>query len=161
MEYISSADQKTLGARYQSTALVVVALGASVVVYLVIGWLITPSPSAEAASWGQAFYLAALVMGVSVVFLRRLMLSQLRLRMAAQRGINALLSNLSTTSIVGAALGDAVAVLGLLAYLLTGETDYCWRLGVIGLLLIIYSFPRRGEWLRAVSSAMQGHPRQA
>jgi hypothetical protein len=154
MEFISSTDQKTLNARYQNTALVVVALGASVVLYLVIGRVITPPrPAIDAAPWGQAFYLAALMIGLAVVAVRRLMLSRSRLSLAAKRGTNAVFGSLGTSSIIGAALGDVVGILGLVAYLMIGDPDYSWRLGVVGLLLIIYSFPRRGEWARAVSEA--------
>jgi hypothetical protein len=153
MDYLSSADQKALNARYRSTALVVAALAASVLIYLLIGWLLTPPASSNSLDLGKAFYLASLILGLAVVALRRLLLSPIRLRRAAAQGLSAVLSSLGTASIIGAALGEAVGILGLLAYLLIGEFEYNWRLGVIGLLLIIYSFPRRGEWVRAASAA--------
>jgi hypothetical protein len=45
-----------------------------------------------------------------------------------------------------------VGVLGVFGYLLTGES-YSWPVGVVSLLLVIYSFPRRGEWLRALATS--------
>jgi hypothetical protein len=48
-----------------------------------------------------------------------------------------------------------VAILGFVAYSLTGDYQFCWRLSVVGLLLILYGFPRRWEWERAVVAHAQ------
>jgi len=156
MEYIASADQQALSERHKKAAVVVAALGASVMVYSLVAWLIPPA-QLSSRSGGRAFYYAvygaALVMGFAVVVLRRLWLSQFRLNLALRRGLGAMLGSLSLASILGAALGDAIGILGLVAYLMTGDREFSWRLGVVGLLLIIYSYPRRGEWERAVSTA--------
>jgi len=74
-------------------------------------------------------------------------------RLADKTSVNMILGALGTTSIIGAALGEIVAILGLVGYMVTGDWNYSWRLGALGLALIIYSFPRRGEWARVVSSA--------
>ena len=155
MEYISSADQKTLNARYQNVSLVMVALGASAVLYLGIGQIITPpargmTPSSLQALY-YALYITALIFSLSVILLRRWKMA----RLDDQSGLNAVLGNLGMVSIIGAALGEVVSILGLVGYMLTGDKGYSWRLGVLGLALIIYSFPRRGEWARAVSSVTQ------
>jgi len=156
MDYISSADQQILSERYHKTRLVVVALGLSVLLYLLIGWLISPAPlSPGLASKGRFFYFAALVIGFAAVMVRRLLLSRLRLDVATRRGVKAVVNNLGSASIIGGACGEMVGVIGLVAYLMTGDAEYNWRLGVIGLLLIAYSFPRRGEWERAVSAIAQ------
>lgn len=153
MEYISSADQKTLNARYQNTALVGVALGASAVLYLVIGKLISPPATtlsdAQLQTFRYVLYAAALVLSLGVVFIRRWWMG----RLAGKTTVNAILGALGTTSIIGAALGEIVSILGLVGYMVTGDQGYSWRLGVLGLVLIMYSFPRRGEWARAVSRA--------
>jgi hypothetical protein len=56
------------------------------------------------------------------------------------------------------------AIAGLVLYLLTGDYQYSWRLGVVGLFLLVYSLPRRGEWERAVAESAKiqsGHPQAA
>jgi F0F1-type ATP synthase membrane subunit c/vacuolar-type H+-ATPase subunit K len=148
--YLSSADQKSLAARYKTTALVVAVLGASLVLYLVLGWILPPTQRAlELPGQGKFFYAIGIVLGLVVVLLRRIFLSNARLKRSPQ----AVVGSLGTVSILGAALGEAIAIIGLAAYLLTGDFDFCWRLTGVGLLLIIYSFPRRGEWVRALSAA--------
>src|SRR6266550_1644014 len=80
MEYISSADQKTLNARYQNTALVGVALGASAMLYLVIGRLISPPATtmdaAQIKTLSYVLYSVALVVSLAVVFLRRWLMAR-------------------------------------------------------------------------------------
>ena len=155
MEYISSADQKTLNARYQNTALVGVALGASAGLYLVIGRVISPPATtindAQLKTLYYVLYSAAGVVSLAVVFLRRWLMG----RLAAKTGVNAVLGGLGMASIIGAALGEIVSILGLVGYMVTGDAGYSWRLGVLGLALIMYSFPRRGEWARAVGNVAQ------
>ena len=34
---------------------------------------------------------------------------------------------------------------------MTGIREYSWRLGIAALMMIAYSFPRRGEWQNAVA----------
>jgi hypothetical protein len=88
---------------------------------------------------------------LAVVVLRRIFLSPSRLQTAGQKGVSALLSQLYLCSLLGAVLGDVVGILGVVASLVTGNREYSWRLGLAALLLIAYSFPRRGEWERAVA----------
>ena len=55
--------------------------------------------------------------------------------------------------IIIGAIAEAVGISGLIFYRLTGDYQYSWRLGVVAILLILYSFPRRGEWERAVAES--------
>jgi hypothetical protein len=50
-----------------------------------------------------------------------------------------------------AALGESAAF-QINRYLVTGQYDLSIRLGIIGILLILYSFPRQWEWLRTLSA---------
>lgn len=152
--YISSANQAALRARYRLTALIVVALGISTVLYVVIGWAFAPAMPRSDYEWlvNSHYIIVALVAvaSVAVVFLRRFFLAPARLLKAGRQGVNAMLGRLYLCSLVGAVLGDVVGILGVVASLVTGNREYSWRLGLAALLLIAYSFPRRGEWERAV-----------
>jgi len=154
MEYISSADQRALNERYRLTAMVVVAIGLSILLYLLLPTLIPVAPTAlvETVNWTKTLYSATLLLGLVVVLTRRALLSRTVLGRAARQGTSALLGRLSLTSIVCAALAEIVGVLGVFGYLLTGES-YSWPVGVVSLLLVVYSFPRRGEWLRALATS--------
>ena len=153
--YISSANQTALSARYRLTALIVAALGVSTMLYVVIGWAFAPAMPRGDYEWlAQSHYIIiglVAVVSVAVVFLRRFFLAPARLLNAGREGISALLGQLYLCALVGAVLGDVVGILGVVASLVTGNREYSWRLGLAALLLIAYSFPRRGEWERAVA----------
>ena len=156
MIYISSANQKALSARHRLTSLIVIALGVSTVLYVVIGWAFAPAmPQADYAWLANSHYIivgfVAIAAGLAVI-LRRFYLSPSRLFKSRQKGINSLLSQLYLCSLLGAVLGDVIGILGVVASLVTGNREYSWRLGIAALMIIAYSFPRRGEWERAVAT---------
>lgn len=152
--YISSANQTALRARHRLTVLIVGALGISTILYVVIGWAFAPAMPRGDYEWlANSHYIIiglVAILSVVVVFLRRFFLAPARLLKAGRQGVSALLSQLYLCSLVGAVLGDVVGILGVVASLVTGNREYSWRLGLAALLLIAYSFPRRGEWERAV-----------
>jgi hypothetical protein len=158
MAYVSSADQKLLAVRYQFTTRLALLFGLSVVIYMLIGRLV-PLGAARAVSieMYEGFRYAALSITAASVLgammLRRVLLARRQMEMAARRGTGAVLGRLSLNTIICAALGEMLGILGMVSSLLTGETDFSWRLGVAGLLLIAYSYPRRWEWQRQVATA--------
>ncbi len=163
MEYISSENQKALDHRYQVTMLVIMAFGIGVLVCLLIAKFVRPAETPGSEAWMRPVYSAAIAIGISVVVLRRIMLSKLVMGPAAARGVLAVLNTLQAMTIICCALAEAAAIVGLVLYLLTAEYQYSWRLGVISLFLLAYSFPRRGEWARAVAETVKTHsgPSQA
>ncbi len=159
MTYISSANQPHLSARYRLTMLIVVALGISTLLYVLIGWAFAPAMPRANYEWlTNSHYIIICIVFIAAlvtVFLRRFLLSPLRLLNAGRRGISSLLSQLYMASLIGAVIGDVVGILGVVASLMTGNKEYSWRLGIAALLLIAYSFPRRGEWERAMAGMEQ------
>ena len=159
MNYISSANQPQLSARYRLTVLIVVALGISTVLYVVIGWAFAPAMPRANYEWlANSHYIIVsivLVAALATVFLRRFLLMSSGLLEAGRKSLSALLSRLYLASLLGAVIGDVVGILGVVAGLMTGNKEYSWRLGIAALLLIAYSFPRRGEWERAVAAMEQ------
>ncbi len=122
----------------------------TVAVYMVAAKLLTPSgngvPGSE--SWPRPIYGGVLILALVFVFLRRILLSTLVARRAAAGSVSGTLAGLQAVTLLLTALAELVAILGLFFYLLTGEIDYSWRLGVVALLLMAYAFPRRREWER-------------
>jgi hypothetical protein len=154
--YISVENQKLLDERYRLGVYLTLIFGASVVFFMLIAHLIAPSTSVPGSEkWVQPIFVAVIVIGLAVVSIRRLLMSQVMMLKVAPGGANAVIDRLSTTTIVCLALAELVGLLGLVFYLLTGYFEYSWRLGVISLLLIVYSFPRRGEWERIISRNTQ------
>lgn len=157
MEYISSENQKALDHRYQVTMLIVMAFGIGVMICLLVAKFIKPGETPGSEKWMQPVYSAAIVIGLSVVVIRRIVLSKLVIGPAAARGLSAVLNTLQAMTIICGALAEAVAIAGLTLYLLTADYQYSWRLGLVSLFLLVYSFPRRGEWDRAVAESAKIH----
>lgn len=154
MEYIPVQHQEALGQRYRTAAIIVMAFIISVLVYMVIAKFITVNdikPGTE--SWIQPVYSAAIVLGVVVVALRRFLLSKTVMGTARQTGVSAVLNQLFTMTIILCALAELTGIAGLVLYLLTGNYDYSLRLGAVSLIVLLYTFPRKGEWERAVADS--------
>jgi len=165
MEYISVENQKALDRRYRQTIMIVLMFGISALVCLLVAKFIKPlAPVPGSETWMQPVYSAVIVIGLSVVALRRIVLSKLVMGPAATRGVQAVLNTLQAMTVICSALAEAAAIAGLALYLLTENYQYSWRLGVVGLFLLVYSLPRRGEWERAVAESTKiqsGHPQVA
>lgn len=156
MGYISSADQKSLGERYRTTAITVAAIGLSALILLLVPKIISVESSVvPTLNWPKVLSAATLFIALTVVLTRRFLLSRVMLATAARKGRDSVLGRLSMTALIGAALGELTGALGLVGYLMTGES-FIWPVGVVALILIAYSFPRRGEWARALEMIAQG-----
>lgn len=156
MEYLPAEQQQKIVKTYKTATLLVFAFAVSVLVYMLIARFIAPGESPPGSErWAKLIYSAVLVLGLGVVTLRRVLMSRAVMAQAARRGAQAVLNKLLTVTVIAAAVAEVVAILGLVFYLLTGEYEYSWRLGVISLLLLAYSFPRRGEWERAVAASVK------
>jgi len=99
----------------------------------------------------RPIYIAEMVTGFLVIIVRRLILSTSLLRMARQKGLVAVLRNLAFISLFGAFVAVPMALTGLVICRLTADHQHLIRLGGMGLLLALYSLPRRGEWRSAVA----------
>jgi hypothetical protein len=155
MQYISVAHQKTVAQTYRISVIIVLAFCFTPLLLMALGRFIgvrgavLDEPTLELIK--KLAYGSALVFGVLIVLLRRFGIAALMGQ--RKRSVLAVLGHLRLLTIIGAALGELVTVIGFVAFALTGDYQYCWRLGVVGLLLILYSFPRRWDWDRALANA--------
>ena len=155
MQYISVADQKAVDQTYRLSVIIVLAFCFTPILLMLLGRFI----SAKAAFYDPATlelikklaYGSALLFGLLVVALRRFGMAWLASK--RQRTVGSVLGSLRLLALISAVLGELVTLIGFVAFSLTADYEYCWRLGVVGLLLILYSFPRRWDWDRAVAKA--------
>jgi TRAP-type C4-dicarboxylate transport system permease small subunit len=154
--YISVENQKALAHSYRAGVRFVLITGLSLLVLLLIARFITPStPFPGSEKLIRPIFMAALVLGLIAVTLRRLLMSQSMMAKVAPRGVNALLGRLLTTTLICLAIAVLVGIKGFTFYLLTGDYENSLRLGLISLLLVFYSLPRRGEWERIITRNTQ------
>jgi hypothetical protein len=156
MQYVSVEHQKAIAPRYRVATMIVASFAATVLLFLLIARVVTPDsfvPGSE--QWQKMIYAGVLILGLWIVVLRRLMMSQAMMNRAATRGVGGVLQRLMTVTILIAAAAELVAILGFTFYMLTGDYQYSWRLGVVSLCLLAYAFPRRGEWERIVTTSAE------
>jgi ABC-type antimicrobial peptide transport system permease subunit len=147
-------DERAFSQRYRTAMVIAAVFLATVFVYMLISYFISPrDPVSGSEIWSKPVFACVIGIGLMVVILRRIMLSQIVMGKAVLRGMNAVLDKLMTMTIVCLAVAELVALLGLVLYMLTGDYQYSWRLGIVSIFLILYSFPRRGEWKRAVAAS--------
>ncbi len=157
MQYVSVENQKALDQAYRLTVIIVLAFCFTPLLLIGLGYFIGAKGGAihTAETYllvTKAAYGGALVAGLAVVALRRFWVRLLR---GGKRPALAVLNNLRNLALLSAGLGEVVALIGFIAFSLSGDYQFCWRLGVVGLLLMLYSFPRRWEWERALTHHAQ------
>jgi hypothetical protein len=155
MQYISVEHQRAIDEGIKTASIIVFAFCVSVGALALIGQFITPpeiTPGSERFNSLIPGVVIALAMGVIV--LRRVWMSVFVIGMASRLGAPATLNRLMQMTVICAALSEMVAIVGFMSYLLTGNYRYSLILCLVSLLLLLYTaFPRRGEWVRAVTGA--------
>jgi hypothetical protein len=157
MQYVSVENQKALDRTYRITVIIVLAFCFTPLLFIGLGYFIGAKGSAirDVETYLlmiKAAYGGALLAGLGVVALRRFWMRFLR---GGKSPAPALLNKLRVLALLSAALGEVVAIIGFIAFSLSGDYQFCWRLGIVGLLLILYSFPRRWEWERTLATHAQ------
>jgi len=110
--------------------------------------------AAEHRAMRQTIYGSVFVVSVGVIVLRRWFLSVGRLgRAAERRGMAGVVDHLLKATIVLGAASEVVLLLGFVLSLLTRVFEDMWRLGGIGLILLLYTYPWRSTWSRAIERA--------
>ena len=138
--------------RHRSAATVVVAFFILDVVLLAIAYFAGPSlyrtgdPSIVMGLW-----IAILVFGLGAFVLRRTKFAALRLKdIAAVKGTSALLKTLQDTTIQVASIGGAIALMGFMITILTGDWTNMLRAAGVAAIVLIYGYPFRSAWQQVV-----------
>ncbi len=99
----------------------------------------------------NGLWIALLVFGLGAFVIRRTKFAAMRLKdIAALRGVSGLLKTLQDTTIQVAGLGGAIALMGFMILIRTGDWTHMLRAGGVSAIVLIYCFPLRGAWERVV-----------
>jgi len=110
--------------------------------------------AAEHRALRQAIYGTVFVVSIGVILLRRWLLGAGRLGRIAERGGRAgVIEHLLKVTIILGAMSEAVVLLGFVLSALTRVFEDMWRLGGIGMVLLLYTYPWRSVWSRAMERA--------
>ena len=92
-----------------------------------------------------------LIFGLGAIAFRRTKFATMRLQdIAALQGASGLLISLQRATLQVALIAAAVAVIGFVATLLTGDASYTYRAGVVAAGILLYCYPVRYSWEQAV-----------
>ena len=95
--------------------------------------------------------ITTLVFGVGAFVLRRTRFNATRLKdIAAVKGASALLKTLQDTTIQVASIGGAVALMGLMMTILSGDWIEMLRAAGVAVIVLVYCYPFKNAWQRAV-----------
>ncbi len=99
----------------------------------------------------MALWIGILLCGLGAFILRRTRFATMRLKdIAALRGASGLIKSLQQTTIQVAVLGGAVGVMGFGWAMLTRDWTNMLRAAGVSVVVLIYCFPFRSTWERAV-----------
>ena len=144
--------QSELVQRHKATARTVRALLIAVVLLCVLA-LVSRKFLTEQnnPSLHMTVLITILVLGLGAIAFRRTRFATMRLQdIAALRGTSGLLITLQRTTLQIAFIGTTAAVIGFVATLMTGNDFYVYRAGLVAVAVLLYCYPLRRSWERAV-----------
>jgi hypothetical protein len=148
-----SADlQSELVRRHRTAALTVYCFLALNLALVAIAYFATDRifrPGAPSTIMG--LWIAVLVSGLGAFVIRRTRFAAMRLKdIAALRGLSGLLKTLEGTTIQIAFIGGAIALMGFVITILTGDWTNMLRAAGVSVIVLVYCFPFRSAWQRVV-----------
>ena len=138
----------------QRKALVVVlANAASTLMFIALGFILInqTKPVGVTLEIRNIMYGSALVLALASVFARRTMFQMGRLQsVATKRGVTGVLNHLMRATVISAALGETIALLGLVLGIMGGDRFDVVRFCVVACAVVLFSAPKRDAWARMI-----------
>lgn len=140
---------RQVAAAQRNAAMIVVAVGFSIGIYVAIGLILLGrgAPSAPSSDYKMQLLIAAGMLAFASVAYRRAQFGRTRLEVVATlRGTQGLLRHFTLTTIIAAAIAEVVGVLALvIAFFGGGQLDIL-VVGLVGMFVAFSSYPRRAAW---------------
>jgi hypothetical protein len=145
--------QTELVRRHRSAALIVAGFLILDLVLVAIAFLAADRifrPGDRSLSGG--LWIAVLVLGLGAFVIRRTRFAAMRLQdIAALKGVSGLLKTLEGTTIQVGFIGGAIALMGFVITILTGDWTNMLRAAGVSAIVLIYCFPFRSAWQRVIT----------
>jgi hypothetical protein len=144
--------QTELRRRHRTTVMVVAAFFVLTAILIAIAFTKIDSiarvgdPRVASGIW-----IAILIFGLGAFVLRRTRFNAMRLQdIAGVRGVSGLLQTLQGTTIQVACLAGAIALMGFVVTIRTGNEYDMLRAGGVAIIVLIYCLPSRTSWERVL-----------
>ena len=152
MEPTSPEAQSELARRHKAAATTVLGLLVATILLSVLAFLARPyfTPN-DSSVINMAVRIVILFLGLGAVVWRRTKFQPMRLQdIVGLAGVSGLLKTLEKTTIQLALLGAAIASVGFVATLVTGNERYTYLASAVAILVFVYCYPTKSSWLRAL-----------
>jgi hypothetical protein len=144
--------QAELARRHKAAATTVLGLIVATVLLSVLAFLARPYfTSNDNLTVYWAVRIVILTLGIGAVVWRRTKFQPMRLQdIFGLAGVIGLLKTLEKTTIQLALLGTAIASMGFIATLVTGNDGYTYLTGAVALIVLVYCYPTKSSWLKTL-----------
>ena len=152
MDPTSPEAQAELARRHKAAATTVLGLIVATVLLSVLAFLARPYLTPQDSNViNMAVRIVILILGIGAVVWRRTKFQPMRLQdIFGLAGVSGLLRTLEKTTIQLALLGAAIATIGFIATVVTGNEWYTYLAGAVAVLVFVYCYPTKSSWLRAL-----------
>lgn len=159
MAQTSESIQAELARRHRMAAMVVGALLGLTVALMAIAFVSSESLHRPGdPSLAMALWISILIFGLGSFVLRRTRFQAARLQdIAALRGMQGLLRALQGTTIQIAFIGGAIALMGFMVMIMTGNKYDMLRAGGVAIIVLLYAYPQRAAWQRLLKAIEQSN----
>ena len=145
--------QAEVARRHKAAATTVIALFVSTILLSILAFVSRPyleeKPPNYPLDW--AVRLTVLMLGLGAIVWRRNKFSAMRLQdIAGLQGVSGLVRTLEKTTIQIAILAEAIATIGFVTTLVTGNQLYTYWSGAIAAVVLVYCYPTKSSWLKTV-----------
>ena len=152
MDPTSPEAQAELARRHKAAARTVLGLIVATVLLSVVAFLSRPYLTPQDSSTiNMAVRIVILFLGIGAIVWRRTKYQPMRLQdIFGLAGVSGLLKTLERTTIQLAILGAAIASIGFVATLVTGNEWYTYLASAVAVLVFVYCYPTKQSWLRTL-----------
>ena len=160
MDPTSPEAQAELARRHKAAATTVLGLIVATVLLAVVAFLARPylTPQDNAVI-NMAVRIVILFLGIGAVVWRRTKFQPMRLQdIFGLAGVSGLLKTLEKTTIQLVVLGAAIASIGFIATLVTGNEWYTYLASAVAVLVFVYCYPTKSSWLRTLYRFSEHQP---
>ena len=143
------SETPALDARIRTASILVLVIAMSVILFAVIGTVVSGQQAAAPSANAMLLPLvgAALLTLVASVMFRRVNFAPSRLlSVHARGGEKGLAEHMFRTTLISSALGEGVAIFGLILGIVSADMYYAYVLCGIGLMAVLSNYPRARQW---------------
>lgn len=135
--------QKTLDAQYRQIAIVSFAMIVSVAMYMLVAWFL-PLKAGDLGELGIP-WIAMAAIGLGLLAAAPMIPRMLMGKLPPTATVEERIVKFKAATMVGFALRESAAVIGLMITMLTGDFRWVAALGSLTILVMLFAFPKRSQ----------------